>query len=62
MTFLEFAVNDNRVSLPIWSSKSRVQRLKKLNPGLITGVEPRGISWEKLNCLRFAFIAANPKY
>lgn len=46
-TFLEFDVKDNRVSLPLWSSKSRIQRLKKLSPELLAEVEPRGISWEK---------------
>ena len=31
---LEFDVSDNKVSLPLWSSKSRIERLKKLNPEL----------------------------
>lgn len=26
---LEFDVSDNKVSLPLWSSKSRIERLKK---------------------------------
>jgi len=45
-TMLEFDISDNKVSLPIWSSKSRIVRLKKLNPGLLSEIEPRGISWE----------------
>lgn len=42
---LEFDVTDNRVSFPLWSSKSRIVRLKKLNPDLLQGFEPREISW-----------------
>lgn len=45
-TSLEFDVRDNKVSFPVWSSKSRILRLKKLNPEVMDGVEPRGISWE----------------
>ncbi|MCB4438606.1 DUF2750 domain-containing protein [Alteromonas sp. McT4-15] len=43
---LEFDVADGNVSFPIWSSKSRILRLKKLSPGVLGKVEPRGISWE----------------
>lgn len=42
---LEFDVSDNSVSFPVWSSKSRIVRLKKMNPDLLNEVEPRGMSW-----------------
>ena len=42
---LEFDVSDNKVSLPLWSSKSRIERLKKLNPELLGDVEARSVSW-----------------
>ncbi|MBA6302674.1 MULTISPECIES: DUF2750 domain-containing protein [unclassified Colwellia] len=45
-TMLEFDVSDNRVSLPVWSSKSRIVRLKKLNSDLLSEIEPREMSWE----------------
>lgn len=44
---LEFDVSDDKVSLPVWSSKSRIERLKKLNPDLLGNVEARSISWEQ---------------
>ena len=44
-TALEFDVKDNRVSFPLWSSRSRIARLKKLNPKLLREFEPREISW-----------------
>ena len=43
---LEFDVKDGKVSFPLWSSKSRVLRLQKLNPDLLRGYAPREISWE----------------
>ena len=42
---LEFDVADDKVSFPLWSSKSRIVRLKKLNPDLLRNFEPREISW-----------------
>lgn len=42
---LEFDVSDNKVSLPLWSSKSRIERLKKLNPELLGDVEAQSVSW-----------------
>ena len=44
-TALEFDVADSRVSFPLWSSRSRIIRLKKLNPELLHEFEPREISW-----------------
>ena len=44
---LEFDVSDNKVSLPVWSSKSRIERLKKLNPDLLGNVEARSASWDQ---------------
>ena len=44
-TALEFDVADKRVSFPLWSSRSRIIRLKKLNPDLLQEFEPREISW-----------------
>lgn len=44
---LEFDVSDDNVSFPVWSSKSRIERLKKLNPNLLGNVEARGISWDQ---------------
>ena len=44
-TTLEFDVADNRVSFPLWSSKSRIIRLKKMNPDLLQEFEPKEISW-----------------
>ena len=40
----EFDVKDGRVSFPVWSSKSRIQRLKKLSPEVLGEVEPKCIS------------------
>jgi hypothetical protein len=45
-TALEFDVNEDKVSFPLWSSKSRILRLKKLNPELLAEFSPREISWE----------------
>lgn len=42
---LEFDVQDNRVSFPLWSSRSRIQRIIKLNPQLLEGYSPTEISW-----------------
>ena len=36
---LEFDHKDKKVSFPVWSSKSRIDRLKKLNPELPGNVE-----------------------
>jgi hypothetical protein len=44
-TILEFDVKDDRVSFPLWSSKSRINRLKKLSPELLNDVKPVGLSW-----------------
>lgn len=44
-TALEFDIKDNQVSFPLWSSKSRIVRLKKLDPDFLKGFEPREISW-----------------
>lgn len=44
-TLLEFDLPNDSVSFPVWSSKSRILRLKKLNPGLLSSVEPRGVKW-----------------
>ena len=44
-TALEFNVSDNQVSFPLWSSKSRIVRLKKLSPDLLYEYAPREISW-----------------
>lgn len=43
---LEFDVKDNRVSFPLWSSKSRVQRIIKLNSEWLEGFTPKEISWD----------------
>lgn len=45
-TALEFDVRDNQVSFPLWSSKSRIVRLKKLSPDLLDDYSPREISWD----------------
>ena len=44
---LEFDVKDHKVTFPIWSSKSRIMRLKKINPELLSEIRPRGISWQQ---------------
>lgn len=44
-TLLEFDLPNNPVSFPVWSSKSRIIRLKKLNPRLLCSVEPQGVKW-----------------
>ncbi|AMJ94884.1 hypothetical protein AVL56_11640 [Alteromonas stellipolaris] len=44
-TTLEFEVSDNKVSFPVWSSKSRILRLKKLAPELLSEIKPRGMVW-----------------
>lgn len=43
-TSLEFDVEDEKVTFPLWSTKSRILRLKKLNPELLGDVEPIAIS------------------
>lgn len=43
---LEFDLKNNKVSFPLWSSKSRIERLKRLNPELLGEVIAVGISWE----------------
>ncbi|MDO7084405.1 DUF2750 domain-containing protein [Pseudocolwellia sp. AS88] len=45
-TALEFDVSEDKVSFPLWSSKSRILRLKKLNPELLSEFTPREISWD----------------
>lgn len=44
---LEFDLKDKKVSFPVWSSKSRIERLKKLNPELLGVVESRSVSWQQ---------------
>jgi hypothetical protein len=46
-TILEFDVSENQVSFPVWSSKSRILRLKKLAPELLSEVEPNQMSWSE---------------
>ena len=45
-TSLEFDIRDDKVSFPLWSSRSRIIRLKKLNPDLLGEFSPREISWD----------------
>lgn len=45
-TALEFDINEGKASFPLWSSKSRINRLKKLNPELLGSFFPREITWE----------------
>ncbi|MFT6270898.1 MAG: hypothetical protein ACJAVV_003737 [Alphaproteobacteria bacterium] len=45
-TALEFDLSEDKVSFPTWSSKSRILRLKKLNPELLSDFSPREISWD----------------
>ena len=42
---LEFDLKDEKVSFPLWSSKSRILKLKKMNPELFESYSPREISW-----------------
>ena len=42
---LEFDADNDQVSFPLWSSKSRIMRLKKLNPDLLGEYTPKEISW-----------------
>ena len=44
---VEFDVSENEVTFPIWSSKSRIQRLKKLNPEILGSVTPRAMPWDE---------------
>ena len=44
---LEFDIADGKVSFPLWSSRSRIVRLKKLNHDLLQGFEPKEISWSE---------------
>ena len=44
--FLEFDIANDEVSIPLWSSKSRVQRIIKLNPDLLEGLVPFEIEWD----------------
>ncbi|BFM13558.1 hypothetical protein R50072_37110 [Simiduia litorea] len=43
---LEFDVKDGKVSFPLWSSETRVQRIIKYNPELLDGFKPRKLSWD----------------
>jgi hypothetical protein len=45
--FLEFDIANNEVSMPLWSSKSRVQRIIKLNPDLLGSMSPLEITWDE---------------
>ena len=45
-TALEFDLSEERVSFPLWSSESRILRLKKLNSELLNDFKPRKISWD----------------
>lgn len=42
---LEFDLKDGKVSFPLWSSKSRILKLKKMNPELFESYSPREMSW-----------------
>ncbi|MCW8833871.1 MAG: DUF2750 domain-containing protein [Colwellia sp.] len=42
---LEFDADSDQVSFPLWSTKSRIMKLKKLNPDLLGDYSPREISW-----------------
>jgi hypothetical protein len=44
-TALEFDLDNGKVSFPLWSSESRIKRLRKLNPKLFGGFVPRQMSW-----------------
>jgi hypothetical protein len=45
--FLEFvSTNKDRGAIPVWSSKSRIERLIKLNPDLLGDVSIRGTDWD----------------
>ncbi|GLX76705.1 hypothetical protein tinsulaeT_00450 [Thalassotalea insulae] len=46
-TILEFDVSEHQVSFPVWSSRSRILRLKKLAPELLSEVEPIQMSWSE---------------
>jgi hypothetical protein len=46
-TLLEFDLPNELVSFPVWSSKSRIFWLKKLNPDLLSSVEPEGVQWSE---------------
>ncbi|TQV65844.1 DUF2750 domain-containing protein [Exilibacterium tricleocarpae] len=45
-TSLEFDIGGDRVSFPLWSSESRILKLKKLNPELLSEYSPREMSWK----------------
>ena len=40
-TTLEFDISDGKVSFPLWSSESRIARLKKLSPDLLGEFTPQ---------------------
>lgn len=42
---LELETKDGKVSFPLWSSKSRIMKLKKMNPELLSSFSPREVSW-----------------
>lgn len=42
---LEFDLKSGKVSFPLWSSESRILKLKKMNPELLESYTPRQISW-----------------
>jgi hypothetical protein len=41
---VEFDVKGSAVAFPVWSSQSRITKLKKLNPEVMGDVVPKGIS------------------
>lgn len=42
---LEFDTREGRVTFPLWSTESRILRLKKLNSDLLADYSPRQLSW-----------------
>jgi hypothetical protein len=45
--YLKFDIAENKVSMPVWSSKSRIQRIKKLNVDTYSSLEAKELPWEE---------------
>ncbi|QSX39315.1 DUF2750 domain-containing protein [Shewanella cyperi] len=58
---LEFDLKDKKVSFPMWSSKTRIERLKKINPELLGDVEPRSVNWQQFKELFLPILTSEQK-
>ena len=53
---LELEAPNINVTFPLWSTESRIIRLKKLNPGLLQEYYPRKITWNQFKEVLVPFL------